>query len=550
MAQVTEQILKNQDHKLKSNPFSRAGWEFLGWNTDPSAATAQYADGGIARFSEDTTLYAIWTQEFWNIIYNLNGHGSLPEEALTSYVSTDLPYFPPTLKDVPDYHFTGWTPQYLDTGSTGDQTFSANWIAAQTRDPGYITVFILDTSGSMQYSQQDYSNAVTTIFLALRDYLNFEQAYSKVVVYSGTEITNTVSTSEISELDVSKSQYATNADFWNAIKTVINGIKKAGGDEHMVTCLYYVLNDVFKKYLETGFTVGDSELRGITFIMLTDETLIGAQSIAKYDDLLSNDYSTWLRGWQDNAGDLAFPSKIPTYSSQRKTVGQNFTKAFRQMSYYYGVNLTFGISEVMSYHYNPDTGNWGYTADHGEQMETRNMPYLNRWCRTADGELSGRANVKRVDIQPSEAMTTMKTMATTVDVIDTILSSGVQVDASTWTVPASSVVSPNMVMPYEPMSKISYILGEASAFKTQKIMQPSDLYSPSNKTKIHHVNSSWFQFKFANDSLVLPVATDLSTSGQTLAAWREVGGTGQEYSPGATIPEVGEDDRMFQAVYA
>ena len=90
----------------------------------------------------------------------------------------------------------------------------------------------------------------------------------------------------------------------------------------MVTCLYYVLNDVFKKYLETGFTIGGSELRGITFIVLTDETLIGGQSIDKYDDLLSNDYSTWLKSWQDNAGDLAFPSKISVSSSQaRKTIG-------------------------------------------------------------------------------------------------------------------------------------------------------------------------------------------------------------------------------------
>ncbi len=98
----------NKAEALPKNGFTRTGYVFMGWDTDPSADEVVFADkekitGIIGKPS--ITLYAVWRKEF-NLIYNVNG-GSLPYGYITSYTYGDSEVVLPTpVKG--GYTFGGW----------------------------------------------------------------------------------------------------------------------------------------------------------------------------------------------------------------------------------------------------------------------------------------------------------------------------------------------------------------------------------------------------------------------------------------------------------
>ncbi|MBQ9014922.1 MAG: InlB B-repeat-containing protein [Firmicutes bacterium] len=53
-------FLKNGSGKLSKNVFKRTGYRFEGWSTNKNATAATYADGSAVKFSQDTTVYAVW----------------------------------------------------------------------------------------------------------------------------------------------------------------------------------------------------------------------------------------------------------------------------------------------------------------------------------------------------------------------------------------------------------------------------------------------------------------------------------------------------------
>lgn len=48
---------------LKANTFTRSGYTFVGWAKYTDSNTADYKDGATAKFSYDTTLYAVWASQ-------------------------------------------------------------------------------------------------------------------------------------------------------------------------------------------------------------------------------------------------------------------------------------------------------------------------------------------------------------------------------------------------------------------------------------------------------------------------------------------------------
>ena len=56
----TQTVEYNVAENLDNNTFTRTGYTFLGWSTDPSATTATYANGASFTATADTTLYAVW----------------------------------------------------------------------------------------------------------------------------------------------------------------------------------------------------------------------------------------------------------------------------------------------------------------------------------------------------------------------------------------------------------------------------------------------------------------------------------------------------------
>lgn len=451
--------------------FTRQGYELLGYSKNKSATSADYVDGTKYTFTDDNTpLYAIWKEANWTISYNMNGHGSVPSGARTVYSSANLPYYPPNPTNPDGWVFDYWTPFGIEIGDTGNQTFSATWHEASSECPGYLTAFLLDVSGSMfiregKYNFADFGKAISTIVLMQRDYLCRDNAYAKVMIYSGTEVDNIKSTTTIQELDVTHSTYPGDKEFWERVQPYVFGQAGRGGDENMLSCLYYVINDVFEKFILTDdFTIGSSNLKGISFVVLSDETVIGKNSLGGYSTVKSQ--CQWISDWQDNVPTIM---KLPSESSEvnstekKQAAAELITNVFKYISHYYGVNITVGLSELVS----------GLTsAETKHLMQTKKIPYVNAICRDANGnELHPEGTTDKVDritLTPSFKWESTKSAAskwtpTSVTIVDDVADEY----PSTWTVPYG------ISQPYDTMTKVTFYNAN---FVSTKIIQPSDIY--------------------------------------------------------------------------
>jgi len=128
--------------RLPSNDdFSRTGYTFSGWNTNPSGTGTNYNAGASYTQTANTTLYASWTSI---VTFNINeGTGTSPSEKAVSAGSGI------TLPDNRDfsktgYTFAGWNIYSDGSGTnynagssytpTGNVTLYANWTSTVTFD--------------------------------------------------------------------------------------------------------------------------------------------------------------------------------------------------------------------------------------------------------------------------------------------------------------------------------------------------------------------------------------------------------------------------------
>lgn len=118
------------------NP-QKTGYVFLGWSGTEITGTQVRVT--IPRGSSGNRSYAAnWKTQDFVITYNMNGHGLVPSSAKRSYTIEDPTYTPPDPDHVVGYTFTGWTPDSIPQGSTGDKWFSAGWtvnVHTATFDP-------------------------------------------------------------------------------------------------------------------------------------------------------------------------------------------------------------------------------------------------------------------------------------------------------------------------------------------------------------------------------------------------------------------------------
>ena len=141
--------------KLTEDIPSRIGYSFMGWTDSADSTTVKYQPGGTYSFSNDTTLYAVWGLEKYDLIVNPNGgtwNGSQEEQTikgdygLTTEISNPVPPTGHTVtfngnqgnseqaSIVGTKSFTGWTedgPGSLSgttyTFGVGDGTLKANY---------------------------------------------------------------------------------------------------------------------------------------------------------------------------------------------------------------------------------------------------------------------------------------------------------------------------------------------------------------------------------------------------------------------------------------
>ena len=129
------------EQTLTANAFSKNGYEFAGWNTQPDGSGTLYTDAQTvsnltAENNGTVTLYAQWTMGDYTISYDLAG-GTLDTQNSASYhvESESFTLNNPTRTG---YTFAGWTGTGLDNamvnvtvpkGSTGNRSYTATWTA-------------------------------------------------------------------------------------------------------------------------------------------------------------------------------------------------------------------------------------------------------------------------------------------------------------------------------------------------------------------------------------------------------------------------------------
>ena len=115
-----------QDLTLSSTKPTRAGYTFVGWNTDANATTAQYQPSGKYTANSSTTLYAIWKANTYTVSYNMNGgSGTIGNQTKTYGQDLTLSSTKPTRAG---YTFVGWNTKTDGTGTKYDfgETYKNN----------------------------------------------------------------------------------------------------------------------------------------------------------------------------------------------------------------------------------------------------------------------------------------------------------------------------------------------------------------------------------------------------------------------------------------
>ena len=165
---------------LSSTTPTRAGYTFLGWSSDASAASSTYAPGGTYTANADVTLYAVWQANAYTVVYNANGgNGTMSNSTHTYDTAKALSANQFTRTG---YTFLGWSerddatsPTYTDgqsvrnlaTANGATVTLYAVW----EKDPVTVTsISVAQQPTKTEYLQNEaFSAAGLTLRVAYSD---------------------------------------------------------------------------------------------------------------------------------------------------------------------------------------------------------------------------------------------------------------------------------------------------------------------------------------------------------------------------------------------
>lgn len=99
---------------------SRTGYTFRGWSLTKTATTASYQPGDTIRITSNSTLYAVWTANTYQVTFNPNGGQVSPTYKTVTYASTYGSLPTPTRLG---YRFDGWF-----TAATGGSKIASTTI--------------------------------------------------------------------------------------------------------------------------------------------------------------------------------------------------------------------------------------------------------------------------------------------------------------------------------------------------------------------------------------------------------------------------------------
>ena len=204
---------------LTSNGFSRFGYTFNGWATDPDGAVV-YTNGQTvsnltAEHNGTVTLYAVWTADPYTMEFDVNGGDAI---APIDYTVESTDTIPEPNRD--GYDFVKWTATAAEKSWTIGETY-----AVGTPLGGKIGNVILQASWSVRYD---------TPYTVNHYYMNADGSYPDAPV-SQTLMGETDTTAEAAGLIMETAHYTLDAAASDSAVTIL-------GDGSAALNLYYKRN--------------------------------------------------------------------------------------------------------------------------------------------------------------------------------------------------------------------------------------------------------------------------------------------------------------------
>lgn len=130
--------------------FTRQGFTFTGWNTEPGGGGTPYGDGASYPFASSLTLHAQWTPTTYRVTFNSNGASG----SMTSQVSSQPTSLTPSTLSRAGHVFRGWSTASNATSATylnGDEfPFTTDTILYAVWSPIFTVTYDANNgSGSM-----------------------------------------------------------------------------------------------------------------------------------------------------------------------------------------------------------------------------------------------------------------------------------------------------------------------------------------------------------------------------------------------------------------
>ncbi len=253
---------------LSSSTPTLTGYDFLGWATSSSAATADYAAGGTYTANADATLYAVWQIKHFAITFK-NGSTTLQSSDWNYGTTPNYNGNTPTKAYDDSYHYTfsGWSPSI--TTVTSAATYTAQF-----------------TSGAHSYGIPTYSWTGTSSCTASRT-CPIDGGHSQT---DTATVTSTVTTAATCT-DTGVRTYT--ATFTNSAFSTQTTTQTIAKDPNNHASYAQALDNTTVSeptYLGTGYT-GDEKCAGCHAVRKAGNTVPALRTLIDLDDVTLEDIS-------------------------------------------------------------------------------------------------------------------------------------------------------------------------------------------------------------------------------------------------------------------
>ena len=241
----TQTVKPNEETALTANTFTRADYDFAGWNTAANGSGTAYGDKTEITTDTDITLYAQWTLHKYHVRW-LNWNDSVLQEG--DYTIEDTVSYNGDLPERPEnddytYKFKGWVP--FD-GDAPENIHKDTDYTAQFNQFKKLTVTFDANGGSSTMEPVKIANGASGWRYTLPECTFTREGYD----FAGWLITGTVSDGFDEPYDVENEQWV---DTWLYAFSDLT-LKASWADDHSLT---KVINKKDATCTEDGYT-GDT----------------------------------------------------------------------------------------------------------------------------------------------------------------------------------------------------------------------------------------------------------------------------------------------------